>query len=102
MSAKRSQPGARGSAKSNPDSEEEGALANSTLQPQDILLGRGKGIQFYPGNVAFRRLVDSRKAEYDAPGSGNYGEKVALAESVYETVTSPSDGSRGGRFMTDF
>lgn len=74
--------------------------AITPLRDNDVLFGRGKGPQYHPGNVAFRTLVDSRKAEYWSEDQA-YGEKMQLAGEVYDTIVTPtaSSGQLGGRFL---
>eukprot|EP00525_Craspedostauros_australis_P001071 CAMPEP_0198124334 /NCGR_PEP_ID=MMETSP1442-20131203/39697_1 /TAXON_ID= /ORGANISM="Craspedostauros australis, Strain CCMP3328" /LENGTH=559 /DNA_ID=CAMNT_0043783717 /DNA_START=312 /DNA_END=1991 /DNA_ORIENTATION=+ len=36
-------------------------------KPKDILLGRGRPYQRYPGNVEFAKLLEANKAAYDQP-----------------------------------
>ena len=64
----------------------------SSLNANDVLLGRGKGSSDYIGNVRFRSLVNERKEEYT--GSDNYNEKSMIAREVYNEIH-----SRGGRFL---
>eukprot|EP00561_Arcocellulus_cornucervis_P007877 CAMPEP_0185821212 /NCGR_PEP_ID=MMETSP1322-20130828/24839_1 /TAXON_ID=265543 /ORGANISM="Minutocellus polymorphus, Strain RCC2270" /LENGTH=107 /DNA_ID=CAMNT_0028518573 /DNA_START=121 /DNA_END=441 /DNA_ORIENTATION=- len=70
------------------------------LRNNDVLFGRGKGPHNHPGNVAFRALVESRKAEYWSEDQA-YGEKAQLAGEVYDTIATPaaSNGQLGGRFL---
>ena len=68
-----------------------GALVAS-LNENDVLLGRGVGPSQYIGNKRFRRLVESRKAEYVALDS--YNDKAIVAWEVYNEIH-----ARGGRFL---
>ena len=58
----------------------------------DILLGRGAPIIKHPGNVRFRELVRSRKAEYRRT-SQNTGKDLIARELMQEIA------SRNGRFL---
>lgn len=62
------------------------------LNSNDILLGRGAPIINYEGNVRFRELVRSRKAEYI--GTGRHQVKDEIARQIIAEVA-----SRKGRFL---
>jgi hypothetical protein len=47
------------------------------LTPNDILLGRGAPIINYEGNVRFRALVSTRKAEYNSTGRHQIKDEIA-------------------------
>lgn len=51
---------------------------------QDVLCGRGGGINSHKGNVAFRKWVGERKAEYNL--AQNKKEKIAVAMQVVSQV----------------
>ena len=69
------------------------------LRNNDVLFGRGKGPHNHPGNVAFRALVESRKAEYWSEDQA-YGEKAQLAGEVYDAIATPASSRQlGGRFL---
>ena len=71
----------------------------SPLRDNDVLFGRGKGPQYHPGNVAFRALVDSRKADYWSENH-EYGDKMQLANEVYDAIVAPKSlDEPGGRFL---
>jgi hypothetical protein len=62
------------------------------LKPYDILLGRGAPIINYEGNVRFRELVSTRKAEYIS--TGRHQIKDEIARQIVEEI-----GKRNGRFL---
>jgi hypothetical protein len=66
----------------------------TTLQPSDILLGRGAPIAYYEGNVRFRELIATRKMEYMS--TGRHHRKREIAEQIFEEVR-----KRGGRFLVE-
>jgi hypothetical protein len=63
-----------------------------TLNEHDVLLGRGHR-PFFSGNIAFRELVDTRKAEYTAPSTLRKDKDRIGREVMNEICT------RGGRFL---
>jgi hypothetical protein len=79
---------------------ESGQIHVPPLRDNDVLFGRGWGPHYHPGNVAFRSLVDSRKAEYWAQDQA-YGHKAQLANEVYDAIVAPASagGKPGGRFL---
>jgi hypothetical protein len=79
-----------GDASSN-DSEESQQYFTST-GPNDVLLGRGAPIINYEGNVRFRELVSTRKAEYMSTGRHNV--KCKIAEQVIDEIH-----RRNGKFL---
>jgi hypothetical protein len=62
------------------------------LNPNDILLGRGAPVINYQGNIRFRELVNTRKAEYIS--SGRHQVKDEIARQIIEEI-----GNRQGRFL---
>lgn len=50
---------------------------------QDILFGRGNGVQNHPGNVSFREFVSGRKRDYIF---AEKNEKTKISSSVYEEI----------------
>jgi hypothetical protein len=64
------------------------------LHPHDVLLGRGSPHAYYAGNICFRELVDTRKAEYN--GTGRHDRKHAIAFEIYQEI----QNGRHGRFLT--
>ena len=87
------------------DEPSEGTAANipmesvSPLRDNDVLFGRGKGPQYHPGNVAFRALVDSRKADYWSENQ-EAGYKTQLANDIYDAIVTPASSDQpGGRFL---
>lgn len=64
----------------------------TTLNPDDVLLGRGPGLAAYEGNMRFRELVEERKEEYT--GTTQRKQKSMIAEQVRDEIY-----SRGGRFL---
>ncbi len=57
----------------------------------DVLLGRGVAGNRHPGNIAFRKLVNSRKALYQSEGKK---EKRTVAKSIVQAVK-----DQEGRFL---
>jgi hypothetical protein len=72
-----------------------GAAGNSgivtELDPNDVLLGRGSGVNNYVGNMRFRRAVEQKKDEYLA---ATKMQKKVIARQVLNDVL-----GRGGRFL---
>jgi hypothetical protein len=64
------------------------------LTGRDVLLGRGRPIQDFPGNIALARLVDEHIEEYRG-STKRSGQKAALCERVTRLVL-----ENGGRFVT--
>ncbi|CAJ1952288.1 unnamed protein product [Cylindrotheca closterium] len=64
----------------------------AALRKDDIILGRGKNMQDYPGNRRMRSIINKYKHEYQ---SIQRSEKRDLVESVYKEIT-----QGGGRFLT--
>jgi hypothetical protein len=62
------------------------------IRENDILMGRGAPTINYKGNVSFRELVSTRKAEYTA--SGRHRVKDEIARQVIEEIA-----RRDGRFL---
>lgn len=67
-----------------------------TPTPQDVLSGRGGGINSHKGNKAFREWVNQRKEEYNL--AQNKKEKIAVAMQVVRQVQQQVPVS--GRFLT--
>jgi len=65
------------------------SLPAITVQPQDVLSGRGNNALFHPGNVHLRELVKTHKQQYDA---AEKGAKRAIAVSIVNNVR--ADGRR--------
>jgi hypothetical protein len=63
-----------------------------TLNRNDVLLGRGRPVVRFEGNIRFRRLVQNRKAQYRATGRNVI--KDSIARELIQTVK-----SRDGRFL---
>lgn len=61
------------------------------LNPQDVLLGRGRPIYTYGGNVFYYGMVSDMVDTYE---QANKKEKTVLAESIVEKIK-----TRGGRFL---
>ena len=59
---------------------------------RDVLLGRGSGSNEHPGNVAFRRKVEARKAEYNEASKRKMKRHIAQVI-IDETI------AHGGRFL---
>lgn len=62
------------------------------LNPNDILLGRGRPVVRYEGNIRFRKLVKDRKPQYRATGRNII--KDAIARELKNIIK-----ARGGRFL---
>ena len=67
------------------------STSGAVPQPDDVLFGRGKGIQNHGGNVRFREIVDRYADSYEA---SSRTEKAKIAEKIVEIVK----GSNG-RFL---
>ena len=63
-----------------------------SLNPDDVLLGRGRGPSKFIGNKRFLELVKRRKDDYTSNES--YKGKAIIAHEVFQEIT-----SRGGRFL---
>ena len=66
-----------------------------TLSTHDVLCGRGSGPNDHPGNVNFRKLILSRKAEYLSTTAR--AEKARIAQEIVEHVQQDLDPL--GRFL---
>lgn len=64
----------------------------TSLRPHDVLGGRGTGPNQYVGNIAFRALIDSRRAEYSS--STRHSLKRTIAHEIYTAIK-----GAGGRFL---
>jgi hypothetical protein len=64
-----------------------------TPTPQDVLSGRGGGINSHPGNKVFREWVRLRKEDYNL--ARNKKEKTVVATEVVRQVQ-----EQNGRFLT--
>jgi hypothetical protein len=73
--------------------ETEVSKTTLTIAPKssDVLLGRGKGVQFHPGNIRLRMELGSFFSEYERC---ERAEKKSVALSVVDEVR-----NRGGRFL---
>ena len=65
------------------------------LSENDVLCGRGSGPNDHPGNVAFRQLILSRKAEYLSTSAR--AEKAKIASEIVDQVQKELDPA--GRFL---
>lgn len=61
------------------------------IRTSDVLLGRGKCVHFFPGNVAFRLAIKAKSQEYN---SHNCLKRDAIAREIIDLVH-----SNGGRFL---
>lgn len=61
------------------------------LRPNDVLLGRGKPANKFPGNKCYRQMIMSKADAYE---KSNKLEKTLLVVSVVDTIK-----ARGGRFV---
>ena len=90
----------------------ESIVPRSSLRPNDVLLGRGNGAINYTGNVAFRALVATRRAEYasavtetSATNRGGKTAKARIADEVMQCVLTGTGYDTGvepglpGRFL---
>jgi len=66
-----------------------------SLSQNDVLCGRGSGPNDHPGNVAFRQLIISRKAEYLSTTAR--AEKAKIASEIVHHVQNDLEPS--GRFL---
>lgn len=64
----------------------------TSLNDNDVLLGRGRGSSKFIGNLRFRDVVKQYKKEYNAATTHN--DKVIIAHKVHAEIT-----ERGGRFL---
>lgn len=87
-------------------------VPKASLRPNDVLLGRGNGTINYCGSVAFRALVETRRAEYaaavtetSATNRGGKTAKARIADEVMECVLTGTGYNTGvepglpGRFL---
>lgn len=64
----------------------------TSLNPEDVVSGRGSGANEWIGNRTFRLVVDSRRNDYLTAES--QAEKTQVAQEVYDTIK-----LRKGRFL---
>ena len=64
-----------------------------SLSENDVLCGRGNGVQNYKGNVNFRILISSWKEKYSRAAKH---EKNPMCQSIYEIIRSRNPP---GRFL---
>ena len=69
-------------------------ITQARINRFDVISGRGSGPYDQPGNVNFRVVVASRKAEYLALGSRECQGKNMIAKEVIDVIR-----AQGGRFM---
>jgi hypothetical protein len=60
-------------------------------QPDDVLLGRGKKVRSFPGNMKFRGKIETYRRTYD---NSSKFEKSVLIETILRSVK-----DAGGRFL---
>ena len=65
----------------------------TSLNPHDVLSGRGTGPNEYIGNQRFRNLIENRRKAYSATLHST--EKTRIAEEVYHQIQ-----AKGGRFLS--
>ena len=53
----------------------------------DVLLGRGKPIQYHAGNVHLRHVIDNHRDKYDVAGRGG---KAVVADTIVQLIKSSS------------
>lgn len=70
-----------------------GLVSEQSLQPNDVLCGRGGHIKIHPGNVQIRTLAKKHRKQYKK--ALRFG-KQAIAKSLVKTVR-----KGGGRFMKE-
>lgn len=73
-----------------------GPVRDFEVLPTDVLCGRGGRINAHPGNVQFRRLVATRKADYLNPATPKL-HKAHIAADIVQTVRC----HYGGRFLKE-
>uniref|UniRef100_A0A7S1Z609 DUF6824 domain-containing protein n=1 Tax=Trieres chinensis TaxID=1514140 RepID=A0A7S1Z609_TRICV len=66
------------------DNEESHAGIILSLNPNDVLCGRGSGPNDHAGNISFRRLILSRKAEYLSTNTRSI--KARIAKEIIDHV----------------
>jgi hypothetical protein len=73
--------------------ESELSLEKKTVVPRssDILLGRGKKVQNFSGNINFRKMLETNRPIYD---SSSKFEKSVLIETILKNIK-----ETGGRFL---
>jgi hypothetical protein len=74
--------------------DEESNAIVTTLNSNDILLGRGAPNAYYEGNVRFRRLVQTRREEYLS--TARHPQKQEIAREIFNQV---AEGQ--GRFLME-
>ena len=88
-------------------------VLQSDLRPTDVLLGRGRTIQSYPGNVRLRSIVATRRVEYNSISKN--ADKKRIAGEIIDlivrggsscagsdtTYSSGDDGAAGDASMAD-
>lgn len=74
------------------DPQEEQTEGITTLNENDVLLGRGRGPSTFIGNKKFSDLVMEYKSRYKA--TNKFNEKMVIAHTIYEEIL-----DRGGRFL---
>lgn len=73
------------------EKQEQHELHESTISPNDVLLGRGGGTNRHAGNIFFRDLVSQKQPAYI---QARKKEKTVISKSIVATIR-----KRNGRFM---
>ena len=68
-------------------------VLQSDLRPTDVLLGRGRTIQSYPGNVRLRSIVATRRVEYNSINKN--ADKKRIAGEVVDLIVRGGSGCAG-------
>lgn len=84
--------GGAGSAGTASGASDRRATRITSLNPHDVLLGRGSGYNDYEGNILFRNVVAERKREYMSTAKRE--DKKRIAHEVFGQIN-----STGGRFL---
>mmetsp|Transcript_10819 Transcript_10819/g.16105 ORF Transcript_10819/g.16105 Transcript_10819/m.16105 type:complete len:381 (+) Transcript_10819:300-1442(+) len=63
--------------------------------PHDVLCGRGGRINSHEGNVKFREIIATRKADYLSPATRKL-QKAVIAQEVVDVIR-----NKGGRFLKE-
>uniref|UniRef100_A0A7S2NTP9 DUF6824 domain-containing protein n=1 Tax=Leptocylindrus danicus TaxID=163516 RepID=A0A7S2NTP9_9STRA len=67
----------------------------TTPGPHDVLCGRGGRINSHEGNVKFREIIATRKADYLSPATRKL-QKAVIAQEVVDVIR-----NKGGRFLKE-
>ena len=70
---------------------DDGGNRKTTANANDVLFGRGLGVQCSPGNARFRQIIDLYADEYEQAGKAG---KTAIAENIIRLIQ-----QSGARFL---